>query len=635
MQKRTLLDEIFLASRGWVRRGERVQHIIIIVGLISLCGSIANAEKELLWGDTHLHTALSTDSFLNQNFTVGPDAAYRFAKGMPVVHPTTGARVRIETPLDFLVVSDHAESYGVVKRGYFEGLPKEGLGPVDWFQAWLVEKTFNYLSGQPGSIGKVLEFASPDTDSPVEAAKNPASLTIPNDDVVMRETWNASTRIADGHNNPGRFTSLIGWEWSSIPAGANLHRVVFTSSDADVAQQFIPFSSSTSSYPEDLWEWLEKTSSETGADFVAIPHNSNISRGYMFPAAKRLRDTPIDSEWIGLRAKWETVVEATQIKGDSETNPAVSPDDPFADFESYPHYISPTAIPYDPQPADFVRTGLMTGLALEKEFGENPYRFGLIGATDSHTGLATAEEPNFWGKFATDSTPEASQLDTNNIETFGWAMSASGLAGVWAEDNTRESIFEAFKRREVYGTTGPRIAVRFFGGDGYQPGDEEGADLASIRSAGVPMGGELRSLESAPSFLIHASKDPKSAHLDRIQMVKGWLDERGTHEKVYNVIWSGDRKQADDGSVPNVQNTVDPKTGGYSNEFGAATLSTVWIDPDFDARQPAFYYVRVLEVPTPRHSTLDAVALNIAAENTGHPISIQERAYSSPIHYQP
>lgn len=618
-----------------MKRWGSVTRIVLLVAIMMLCASSGSAEKELLWGDTHLHTALSTDSFLNQNFTVGPDAAYRFAKGIPVVHPTTGARVQIETPLDFLVVSDHAESYGVVKRGYFEGLPKEDLGPIDWIQSWVVEKTFNYLSGQPGSIGKVLEFASPDTDSPIEAAKNPASLTIPGDDVVMRETWTSSTRIADGHNDPGRFTALIGWEWSSIPAGANLHRVVFTSSNADVAQQFIPFSSSTSSYPEDLWKWLEATSLETGADFVAIPHNSNISRGYMFPAEKRLRDTPIDSEWIGLRAKWETVVEATQIKGDSETDPAVSTDDPFADFESYPHYISPSPIPWDPQPADFVRSGLLTGLALEKKFGENPYRFGLIGATDSHTGLATAEEPNFWGKFATDSTPAASAKDTNNIESFGWAMSASGLAGVWAEDNTRESIFAAFKRREVYATTGPRIAVHFFGGSRYKPGDEEGADLDAVRAAGVPMGGELRSLESAPSFFVHASKDPKSAHLDRIQMVKGWLDERGTHEKVYDVVWSGDRERGADDSVPNVPDTVNPLTGAYTNEFGAAALASIWVDPDFDADQPAFYYVRVLEVPTPRHSTFDALALGVPAESTGHPVSIQERAYSSPIHYQP
>lgn len=598
-------------------------------------GKTENLEKELLWGDTHLHTALSTDSFLNQNFTLGPDAAYRFAKGLPVVHPTTGARIQIETPLDFLVVSDHAESFGVVKRAYEEGLPRDGLGPIDRVQSWIVEKTFNYLSGKPGSIARVLEFASPDTDSVVEAAKNPASLSIPNVDVIVRDAWTASTNITDLHNDPGKFTTLIGWEWSSIPAGSNLHRVVFTSSDSSVAQQFIPFSSSVSSYPEDLWRWLEKTSVESGADFVAIPHNSNISRGYMFPAEKRLRDTPIDSEWIGLRAKWETVVEATQFKGDSETDPAVSPDDPFADFESYPHYISPKPIPFDPSPADFVRSALRTGLAIENQFGANPYRFGLIGSTDSHTALATAEEPNFWGKFMTDSTPELSRLDANGIETFGWAMSASGLAAVWAEENSREAILQAFKRREVYATTGPRIALRVYGGSSYSPGDEEKADLQAIRDAGVPMGGLLERLGAAPSFFIQAAKDPKSAHLDRIQMVKGWFADGETHEKVYDVVWSGGRTRGADGRIPVVPDTVDPKTGEYSNEYGAATLASVWVDPDFDPAAPAFYYVRVLEIPTPRHSTFDALALGIAAEGTGHPVSIQERAYSSPIHYQP
>jgi len=604
--------------------------------LLSLLGATsAHSEKQLLWGDTHLHTALSTDSFLNQNFTIGPEDAYRFAKGQPVIHPTTGVRVQIETPLDFLVVSDHAESYGIVRRGYFEGLPMEGLGPIDRLKAWGVAKTFNYLAGEPGSITRVLEFAATEMNSVVAAAHNPPSLSIPNDDLVLRETWQTSTEAADLHNEPGRFTTLIGWEWSSIPAGANLHRVVFTSSGAEVAQQFEPFSSSESSFPEDLWRWLDKTSTETGANFVAIPHNSNISRGYMFPDKKRLRDTDIDREWIGLRAKWETVVEATQVKGDSETHPLLSPDDAFADFESYPHYISPDPIPYDPGAADFLRAALRTGLVLEKQFGTNPYRFGMIGSTDSHTGLATAGEPNFWGKFVTDSTPEDSRRDTNNIETFGWAMSASGLAAVWAEDHTREGILAAFKRREVYATTGPRIALRVYGSASYVPGDEERVDSAAIREAGVPMGGELTRLDGPPSFLIHAAKDPKSGHLDRVQMVKGWLGDDGTHEEVYDVVWAGDRQARADGSIPPVIDTVDSATGRYSNEHGAATLSAVWIDPDFDRAQPAFYYVRVLEVPTPRHSTLDAVALGMDGTETGHPVSIQERAYSSPIHYTP
>jgi hypothetical protein len=635
---------------------------IFAIALAAFAAVPASAEKELLWGDTHVHTSYSTDSFLNKNFSIDPDAAYRFAKGAPVMHPSTGTEVQIETPLDFLVVADHAESFGIIRRANEEGLPREGLGLVDSFKSWTIEQIFRFLSGRPDSIVQVLKFASPETKDPVEAAKSPASLSIPNDDRVFQETWVASTNASDAHNNPGEFTALIGWEWSSIPAGANLHRVVFTSSDAHVAQQFSPFSSSTSSYPEDLWDWLSQTSAETGADFVAIPHNSNISRGFMFPAEKRLRDTPIDREWIERRARWETVVEATQIKGDSETDPAVSPNDPFADFESYPHYISPDPIPFDPRPADFVRSGLRTGLELEARFGMNPYRFGLIGSTDSHTGLATAEEPNFWGKFPTDSTPEDRAKNVNHIEKFGWVVSASGLAAVWSEENSRESILQAFKRREVYSTTGPRIALRVYGGaldvtdgssasakfsapDGVRSIDDFSARdevapqaesaLEPLRSKKVPMGGELRGLTSPPSFVISAAKDPMSAHLDRVQMIKGWMRGGKSHEKVYDVVWSGDRKRDSEGRVPPVPDTVDPKTGTYSNAYGSTTLNATWEDPDFDSGETAFYYVRVLEIPTPRHSTLDAVAAGIAVSETGRPVSIQERAYSSPIHYRP
>ncbi|MBW2273343.1 MAG: DUF3604 domain-containing protein [Deltaproteobacteria bacterium] len=608
---------------------------VLVCGLLLFSTLPVGAEEQLLWGDTHVHTSYSTDSYIGQNFTAGPDTAYRYAKGLPVIHPTTGARIRIETPLDFLVVADHAESFGAMKWANEEGLPRQGLGPIDWLHSWLVEKLFRVLADNPGSVVQLLEFASPDTDVVVEAARTPAGITIPNVDEVIRSSWAATTNAADTHNEPARFSALIGWEWSAVPAGANLHRVVFTSSDAGIAQQFIPFSSSTSSYPEDLWRWLDETASDTGADFVAIPHNSNISRGYMFPADKRLRDTPIDRDWIDLRAKWETVVEATQIKGDSETDPAVSPDDEFADFEAYPHYISPKPIPFDPGPGDFVRSALGRGLAIEARFGANPYQFGLIGSTDSHTGLPTAEEPNFWGKFASDSIPRDKARNSTSIENFGWVISASGLAGVWAEENTRDAIFRAFKRREVYATTGPRIRVRVLAGTGFGPGDEKKVELAGVREAGVPMGGELRSLEEPPSFLIRAAKDPKSAHLDRIQMVKGWLAAGESFERVYDVVGSGARVPGSDGRLPRVPDTVDSATGEYSNEHGAATLAALWTDPDFDSAQPAFYYVRVLEIPTPRHSTLDALALGIAPEETGQPISIQERAYTSPIHYRP
>ena len=580
----------------------------------------ASAEKALLWGDTHVHTHYSTDSFIQQNFDTGPDAAYRFARGLPVRHPTTGTRVRIETPLDFLVVSDHAESYGMLRRATGEGLPREDLGPIDWLESWAMERFFNYLVANPDSIVTLLDLASPETLDVVEAARTPASMRAPNDEVVALETWIESTAISDEHNDPGTFTTLIGWEWSAIPAGANLHRVVFTQADAKTAQQFVPFSSSVSSYPEDLWDWLAETSERTGADFVAIPHNSNISRGFMFPRTERLRATAIDRDWIDRRARWERVVEATQVKGDSETHPLVSPDDPFADFESYPHYISPQAIPYDPKPGDFVRSALRRGLEIEKEFGANPYRFGLIGSTDSHTGLATAEEPNFWGKFPTDSVFEGKTRTVNGVDNWGWAMSASGLTAVWAEANTRQAIFDAFQRGEVYATTGTRIGLRV---------------QALTAAEPVPMGGVLARQSEAPAFSIEATKDPRGAHLDRIQVIKGWLENGETFERIYDVAWSGDRVADEAGRVEAVPDTVDRETGRYSNAFGATTLSARWMDPDFDPDQSSFYYVRVLEIPTPRHSTLDAIALGRDVDTTGYPLSIQERAYSSPIHYRP
>jgi Protein of unknown function (DUF3604) len=595
----------------------------------------AYAGKELLWGDTHVHTYYSTDSLINQNFSIGPAEAYRYAMGGPVRNPLTDTRVQIQTPLDFLVVADHAEAYGVMRRALANGLPRDDLGLFDRLQSWFMEQMFIQLSKRPDSVVDLLEYASADTLDVREAAKTPASINTPNQELIARDTWNTATRLADQFNVPGRFTALIGWEWSSIPAGSNLHRVVFTDADAPVAQQWVPFSSSESSYPEDLWSWLDETSQRTGADFVAIPHNSNISRGFMFPDDLTLRGEPITEQWLQARARWEIAVEATQVKGDSETDPAVSPDDPFADFESYPHYISPQPIPWDPGAGDFVRSALIRGLQMEQRHGVNPYRFGVIGSTDSHTGLATAEEGNFWGKFLTDSFYSGKVKEISNIETFGWAMSASGLAAVWAEENTRESIYAAFKRREIYATTGPRIAVRLYAGTDYNAADEVSLDIEAISARGVPMGGGLTSLVEPPTFYIQAARDPESATLDRIQLIKGWLENGEPRERVYNVAWSGDRELTAEGKLPPVPDTVDVKTGIYSNEHGAGILTKVWVDPDFNPDQPALYYVRVLEVPTPRHSTLDAIALDMDVAGTNHPVSIQERAYTSAIHYSP
>ncbi|MBW2190203.1 MAG: DUF3604 domain-containing protein, partial [Deltaproteobacteria bacterium] len=438
------------------------------------------------------------------------------------------------------------------------------------------------------------------------------------------------------------FTSFIGWEWTSTPTGKNLHRVVFIPQGGEVASKFIPYSSFDSDRPEDLWAWLEETSSRTGATFTAIPHNSNISGGLMFNDVDS-EGRPITAEYARTRMKWEPVIEVTQIKGDSETDPILSPTDEFADFAPFKHMIDSESLKSgaEPQPApgDFARAALGRGLQIEAKVGANPYKFGMIGSTDSHTGMASAEENNFHGKTAFDSTP-ANEFNTFlGIKGFGADMSAAGLAGVWAEANNRDALFEAFQRKEVYASTGPRIRVRFFGGWSFADDDAAKKNIAQIGyGSGVPMCGALTQAPEgkAPRFLIYAIKGPRGANLDRVQIVKGWLREDGkTEEKVYNVAWSDDRRLDADGSLTRVGSTVDLTTGRYTNEIGDAQLSVVWQDPDFDPAARAFYYLRVLEIPTPRHTLYDAIALGMDPKETGHPSTIQERAYSSPIWYTP
>ena len=581
--------------------------------------------SQVFWGDTHLHTSYSPDAYFFGNTTADPDTAYRYAKGLPVVHPYHRAKIQIGTPLDFLVVADHAEMMGVPLR-LFRGdktLTKTASGKrfIKMIEAGKGEKVF-------------LEFVGA-----INAGKPYEDL---NGEDTRRSVWSDMVGITERHNIPGRFTSFIGWEWTSTPAGKNLHRVVFMPEGGEVATKFIPYSSFDSAKPEDLWAWLEETSSSTGATFTAIPHNSNISGGLMFNDVDS-EGRPITAEYARTRMKWEQVVEVTQIKGDSETDPILSPNDEFAAFEPFSHAIDSEALAEGAKasvgPGDFVRTGLMRGLELEAKVGANPYKLGMIGSTDSHTSMSSAEEDNFHGKTAFDSTPANRFGEFIGIKGFGADMSASGMAGVWAEANERTALFDAFRRKEVYATTGPRIRVRLFGGWNFSAGDADKKELAEIGyAAGVPMGGDLTQAPEgkAPHFLVYAIKDPVGANLDRIQMVKGWLDENGkAQEKVYDIAWSDGRMMGSDGELPQVGNTVDLETGAYRNSIGDAQLSVVWQDPDFDPTTRAFYYLRVLQIPTPRHTLYDAIALGMAPEETGHPSTIQERAYSSPIWYTP
>ena len=619
---------------------------VIAVLVFANCMATAEPVKNVYFGDTHLHSSYSFDAFLNNNHSADPDTAYRWAKGQPVIHPYNRARVQIDTPLDFLVVSDHAEMLGVMRAVHEDNFIKEDLGWIGnvkrWYSFWLMNRAIDSNTG--------LQFFSqflpqnPTIESHSDPVQHPDNNI--SDLVIFGDTsktsilaWHDIVETAERHNDPGTFTSLLGWEWSSIPMGANLHRIVISPDGAEKGKQFLPYGSDQSQYPEDLWQWLDETQQQTGARFLAIPHNSNISKGYMFDDTT-LRGDPITAEYARRRMQWEPVVEVTQIKGDSETRSDFSPEDEFADFENYDYYIQVgKKNDYKASAADYIRPALKRGLSIGQQVGVNPYKFGLIGSTDAHTGLSTSEEGNFWGKMASDSTPETKERLGVQMRSNGWNMSASGIAAVWAKENTREAIYAAFKRKEVYATSGPRLRVQMFAGWDFPEGAESSESFSVIGSQfGVPMGGDLTAGDNdgkAPVFLLRAVKDPLGANLDRLQVVKGWVDSAGQQqEKVYNVAWSDDRQLDASGNLSPVGNTVNLSSGRYDNSIGQPEFSLRWTDPDFDPQQSAFYYVRVLQIPTPRNGLLDSLALELDEPPRGAK-TIQERAYSSPIWYQP
>jgi len=643
---------------------KKLTYSISIIAAIFMGQSLAQTNPDkLLWGDTHLHTNLSTDAYFLGNHSADADTAYRFAKGEPVIHPYHRAKVQLATPLNFLAVTDHA---GMLGTPYSlltlkdPRLAKTRLGKrlIELNDAGRSEDAFGLFimainlvdmddADRPPKVTiwtalrwRIADlFSEPDLQARAIRwlSSDPTLIADLKNDDISRTYWHSIIDAAERHNDPGNFTTLIGWEYTPTPDGANLHRIVFTPEGGKTAKKFLPYSSLESPNPEDLWRWLGETKASTGADFISIPHNSNISKAKMF-ARNTYKGDPIDEGYARLRSTWEQVAEVTQIKGTSETHPLLSPDDEFAGFEFFNRLIEarPDA-QHEPTvtEADYVRSALKTGLEFEEKLGVNPYKLGMIGATDSHSGLASAEEDNFMGKMAVDSIPENKERGLGQVS--GWEMSASGLAGVWARENTRAEIAAAFKRREVYGTTGPRMAVRFFGGYGFEESDLAARDLTVPGYAkGVPMGGDLAAADGvAPSFLVQAVKDPKRANLDRVQIIKGWLGKGGnTREKVFDVTWSGDRTTDSQGKLSPVGDTVNHKTGHYTNSIGAPELTAIWQDPEFDPHERAFYYVRVLQIPTPRNSLYDSIALQ-AEPPEGEAEVIQERAYTSPIWYTP
>ena len=573
---------------------------------------------QLFFGDTHVHTSASLDAHRLRNRTASPDTAYRYAKGLPVVHPYHRARIQLTAPLDFLVVADHAEYLGVVPR-ILAGDPRVAASPTAQGFLALVsqgreDEAYAVLAGQ-------LEAGQPD---PVLVAPE-----------LRRAAWSEIAEAAERHYEPGRFTTLLGWEWSAAPDGARLHRVVILREGRELASRFLPFSALDGARPEDLWAWLDATSTATGASFLVIPHAPGQSRGLMF-AARDAAGEPVSPEIAKARMRWEPVVEVTQTLGDAETHPRLSPEDEFADFE---RPAAPPAADEAGRPAagDYVRSALGRGLEIEARTGENPYKFGLIGSTDSHTAMTSVEESDFQGAMALDSTPETKDVEiAPGLQ--GWDVAATGLAAVWATANTREALFDAFRRREVYATTGTRVRVRFFGGWDFAPADVQASDLAERGYArGVPMGGDLARPPGggAPTFLVHAARGRSGANLDRIQIVKGWLESDGrAREMVYDVAVAGDRPAGPDGRVEPVKSSVDLVTGRWANTTGAPQLAAAWTDPEFEPSQRAFYYARVLQIPTPRHTLGDALALGTPHPKRRPPV-IQERAYTSPIWYTP
>ena len=583
------------------------------------------------FGDTHLHTSYSTDAGLFGN-RIGPDEAYRFAKG-EVVTSSTGVKARLLRPLDFLVVADHAENLGLAPM-------LEEANPAVLNDEWGKKIYDLYKAGKLGDAYAMWGARVTTSDDPFAGNSK-----------MMQSMWDRIIDAAEKHNNPGQFTAFIGFEWTSTPAGSNLHRNIIFRNNGDTARKVLPFSVYDSEDPEDLWAYLAKVEKTTGAQVLAIAHNGNLSNGLMFDDVTFATKKPIDRDYAERRIRWEPLYEVTQMKGDGETHPSLSPNDEFADFETWDKGSFAAIKEEGMIESEYAREALKRGMQYEEKLGVNPFKFGLIGSTDSHTSLASSTEDNHFGKV---SALEPSQKPIRfeemitgflpdpqgrNYSMYARHTSASGLAAVWSRENTREAIWDALARKEVYATTGTRMKVRVFAGWGFSVEDLNRADFAKYGyENGVPMGADLNAAPAnkAPGFLIKALRDPDWANLDRIQIIKGWTDVKGeTHERVYDVTVSGNRTIGADGRCKTaVGNTVNVDQATFDNSIGEPVLTGYWQDPEFDAKQRAFYYVRVLEIPTPRWTTYDAKFFKVQRPNDV-PASIQERAYTSPIWYTP
>ena len=586
-----------------------------------------NHPDKVLFGDTHLHTSLSPDAGL-VGTKLSPADAYRFAAGEELVS-NTGLPVRLVRPLDFLVVTDHAEYMGLAPM-IRESSP---VLLANEYGRWLHDNFRGGAEGKSEAFKSIVESATVGENRLAKSELAPA-------------IWREFIGTADKHNNPGTFSAFIGFEWSSMPGGNNIHRVVVFRDGAERASKVLPYGTFDSDDVEDLWTYLAGYEKKTGGSILAIPHNGNLSNGTMF-SDKRASGEKIDRAYAEARMRWEPIIEVTQMKGDGEAHPILSTEDEFADFENWDVANIDGSVPKQDWmfQYEYGRPALKLGLKLGSELGVNPFQFGMSAATDSHTALATAREDNYFGKLAKSEPSPKRQANVvvpardPALNIYSSQEVASGLTAVWARENTREAIFDAMRRKEVYATTGSRLKVRFFGGWDFGGDEVLRHDFAERGySGGVPMGGALQRAPrgKSPRFLVRALADADGANLDRIQIVKGWLDSNGeTHERIYDVAVADERKIGADGRAGEaVGNTVDIDTATYTNTIGDEALSAYWEDPDFDPAQSAFYYVRVLEIPTPRWTTYDAVRFDIALPDNV-PATIQDRAYTSPIWYTP
>jgi hypothetical protein len=582
----------------------------------------SNTLNNVYWGDTHLHTDLSMDAGAFGN-RIGMDEAYRFARGEEVTS-STGLKAKLSRPLDFLVVADHSDGMGL-----FPAI----VNQEDWIMKTPEGKRWRKLYEE----GKNSEMA---LDLIFNFSQGNFSFKT-NDPTIMTPVWESVVEAAEKYNDPGKFTAFIGYEWTSLIKGNNLHRCVIYRDNGDKTIGHLPYTNEDSSDPEDLWKNMAAYEKNTGGQVLAIPHNGNLSNGMMF-AETRINGEPITESYAKERFKREPLYEATQIKGDGEAHPFLSPNDEFADFENWDkgNLDLSAAKTNEMLQHEYARSGLKLGLKFQKSLGINPYKYGMIGSTDSHTSLATADNDQFFGK-ASNVEPSKDRFEhpfvVAEIDTiYTYETLASGYAAIWAKSNTREDLFDAMARKETYATTGSRMKLRFFGGWDFTEADMNENYVQTGYDKGVPMGGDLATAtSSAPTFMIHVMMDPESGSLDRMQVVKGWVNDDGSlGEKVYDVAWSGDREAGANDKVPSVGNSVNLEDATWSNDIGAAELSKVWTDTDFDASEESFYYVRVIEIPTPRWTLYDKVKYG-SEMGPEIPLTTTERAYSSPIWYTP